>query len=105
MYLATRGLVATPPALVGLFAFMMGQGSSLGYTVALNTSVKNFEAKDRGTVRIPFACDVSLKIVDTGFSFISYFSIYYLTICDVGQDCYLSCIGRSRALLSGVQKY
>eukprot|EP01127_Copromyxa_protea_P015686 TRINITY_DN4559_c0_g1_i1.p1 TRINITY_DN4559_c0_g1~~TRINITY_DN4559_c0_g1_i1.p1 ORF type:complete len:543 (-),score=80.74 TRINITY_DN4559_c0_g1_i1:43-1671(-) len=50
MYLATQGLVATSSGAVAFFAFMMGQGSGWSYTVALNTSVMNFEAGDRGTV-------------------------------------------------------
>jgi MFS family permease len=50
MYLATKGLVNSSPGVVGLFAFMMGQGSGWAYTVALNTSVINFVSKDRGTV-------------------------------------------------------
>lgn len=50
MQLVVRHVIPSDYRLMGVFALLMGQGSSWMYTVALNTNLYNFRDEDRGKI-------------------------------------------------------
>eukprot|EP00049_Salpingoeca_infusionum_P008788 m.144470 g.144470 ORF g.144470 m.144470 type:complete len:392 (-) comp14131_c1_seq1:864-2039(-) len=48
MYAAARGAISASYIAMGVFTFILGQGSGWMYSVALNTSIANFSSADRG---------------------------------------------------------
>ncbi|EDQ86006.1 uncharacterized protein MONBRDRAFT_38621 [Monosiga brevicollis MX1] len=56
MFLAAQERIIHTWIAVGFYAFIMGQGSGWMYCVALNTSVQNFPARNRGKIVGLLAC-------------------------------------------------
>jgi len=51
MYLASSGILGwSNYIMMGIFAFIMGQGSSMAYKVALVTQTRNFDKEDHGKI-------------------------------------------------------
>lgn len=59
MFISTLKVFEVQNWLLGIFAFVLGQGSGWTYTTALTTSVMNFKAEHRGKV-----CFVVLLMLD-----------------------------------------
>eukprot|EP01121_Diplochlamys_sp_Union-15-3_P014974 TRINITY_DN4858_c0_g1_i4.p1 TRINITY_DN4858_c0_g1~~TRINITY_DN4858_c0_g1_i4.p1 ORF type:complete len:173 (-),score=19.80 TRINITY_DN4858_c0_g1_i4:23-541(-) len=60
LYLIKAQIINVPYWLAGIFAFSLGQGSSMCYFVALNPSIKNFKSEHRGKVVGVLVCCFAL---------------------------------------------